>query len=719
MIFIAMLLVGVCFYLKIDKKIDLSLIEPTGSSITKIYYFDFEDREKRIGKPIEIKEEQIFLQKSEWKSLYSMPKNLINAFVSIEDKRFYDHNGVDWPRTAKAVMNYVFGTDKSSFGGSTITQQLIKNLTGENKSTVRRKAEEIFRAINLEKETSKNKILESYLNIVFLSENCYGVESASNVYFNKDVEDLTLVECASLASIVKNPSKYDPYKNPDENKKRRKVVLHEMFTQGYISKDEYEKAKNEELKINENIQSTINPGVYSWYTETLINEVTNDLMEKYDVNENTARMLIYKGGLNIYSVIDPEIQKIAESVYNDYTKYLPKQNGKYPESSCVIIDPKTSDILALIGGKGKKESNLILNRATMTKRAPGSIIKPLSVYSPSIEEGIVSYSTIIDDTPLLINDKIWPKNSPNRYRGLMSVSYALTHSVNTVSVKTLQKLGIDKSYDYLTNRFQLELDEKDKELAPLALGQLTYGESLLNLTNAYSCFVNGGFLSNPKTYLYVTNSEGDIILEKENSKNKILSTETTQIITKMLENVIKEGTGRTIEVKENITIAGKTGTSSGNKDKWFIGYSPELVCGVWTGFDIPESINVLKNPSCQVFNKIFEEIYEDDEALHEFEVSDEIIKVEYCKDSGLLPCDNCKLDLRGDRVTVGFFKKGTEPTEFCKIHKLVTIDVLDGLIANDTTPNWRKRTVSLLDYRRRNEYNDVIILDEEYFIPAN
>ncbi len=715
-VFIILIFFAILFYVRLDKRIDISLIKPTGSSITRIYYFDYEDRENRIGKPVELKDERIFLQKSEWKSLYDIPQNLKDAFVAIEDKRFYEHNGVDWLRTAKATINYIFGSDKSSFGGSTITQQLIKNLTGDNKTTPKRKAEEIFRALNLEKEASKNEILETYLNIVYLSQNCYGVGSAAESYFNKSVEELSLAECASLASIVKNPSKYDPYSNPEENNKRKNIVLKEMLTQGYITEEEYSSASSEAVVINENITDEKNSGIYSWYTEALVDDVAKDLSDKYSINEKTARMIILKGGLNIYSTINPELQNIAEAVYSRYKNILKMQNGIYPQSSCVIIDPENSDVLAIVGGIGEKNSNMIFNRASEAKRPPGSVIKPLSVYAPAIEEGIIKYNTIIDDTPIDQASQ-WPKNSPNRYRGLMPVSYALAHSVNTVSVKALQMLGIEKSYTYLNERFKLNLVDEDKAYAPLGLGQLTYGETLLNITNAYSVFANGGSLSTPKTYLYVTDNYGNVILSRDDDKSKILSAETSILITKMLEGVVTEGTARSISFNENIAVAGKTGTSSDNKDKWFIGYTPELVCGVWTGYDIPQPINSIKNPSCTIFNEIMLKIYENESASLEFTIPEKIVEVDFCKDSGLLPCEECKNDLRGNRITKGYFVIGTEPKEICNIHKRVYIDVLDGALADELTPLWRKRAVSLLDYERKEKYN-VLIQDEKFFIKS-
>lgn len=712
--FLIFLIVG---YLSLDKEIDLSLVKQRESSITKIYYFDFDDRENRIGTPIELKEEAIFSQKSEWNYFYDFPPNLINAFIAIEDKRFYEHKGVDWLRTGNAILNYTFGSDKTSFGGSTITQQLIKNLTGDDKISVKRKAEEIFRALNLEKELSKNEILERYLNVIYLSQNCYGVGAASEVYFNKSVDELSLAECASLAAIVKNPRKYNPHLNKENNKERRNLVLKEMLSQGYITKNECDEAINEEIIINKNIENLAQSGVYSWYTEALISDVAKDISKEYGINYDAARMLILKGGMNIYSTIDPQLQKSAEEAYKSYKQSIKMQNGQYPESSCVIIDPKTSDVLALIGGAEKKQANIVLNRAT-TKRPLGSVIKPLSVYLPALEEGLITYSTIFDDTPAkMIDSSYWPKNSPNRYRGLMPASYAVIHSVNTVAVKALQQLGIEKSYDYLTNKFGLTLNEKnDKALAPLALGQLTDGESLLNVANAYTSFANGGYLSNLKTYLYVTDSNGNVIIKKENEKEKIFSKNSADIITKMLQGVVNEGTARAVFINENVDVAGKTGSSGENQDKWFIGYTPEYVCGVWVGFDNPKAINAITNPACIMFNNVMARVYEGVTKKICFDDSEGIVEVDFCKDSGMLATEECKSDIRGNRTMRGYFVKGSEPINECTLHKKVYIDLEDGYIANDSTPNWRKRTVSLIDYERKDIFYGVEILDSSYLI---
>lgn len=702
----------------VSKEIDLSLIKTGASSITKIYYFDYEDRQNRVGQAVEVKDEALFLKRSEWKSIYDMPKNLLDAFVAIEDKRFYEHNGVDWLRTTKAAVNYIF-KDKSGFGGSTITQQLIKNLTGDNQVSPKRKIEEIFRAVNLEKKLSKNEILELYLNVVYLSENCYGVNTASEMYFNKNIKDLTLLECACLASIVKSPTRYDPYNNYENNLKRSEIVLNEMLAQGYIDENEYNDALNSKLVINQNIEKEKNSGIYSWYTEALIDDVAKGISDKYDLNYDSAKMMITKGGLNIYSVLDPSIQDKAEEVFENHTAYILPQNGEYPQASCVIIDPYTSDVLAIVGGVGKKNANMILNRATSTKRAPGSVIKPLSVYAPLLEEGLASYATIFDDTPIHLN-KIgyWPKNSPNRYRGLMPLSFAVEHSVNTVAVKGLNMLGADKSYDYLTKKFKLTLNEKDKAESPLALGQLTDGESVLNITNAYSAFVNGGFISKPKTYLYVTDNYGNIILENRTDREQILSNSTTKIMTKLLEGVVNNGTAKQLISKNLVSIAGKTGTSGESRDKWFVGYTRDLVCGVWCGFDNPKSIGYSINPACTLFDEIFAKIYKDSTDKNDFDVSRDIIERYFCMDSGKLATQDCYNDIRGSRVKLGYFVCGDEPNEYCTLHKSVVIDTNDGLIADVMTPSFRRRRVSLIDYARAEEFEGINILDSDYFIDS-
>lgn len=710
-----LLIFAFVFYLSLEKEIDISLFKAGGSSVSKIYYYDYQDRQNRIGQAIELKDEAIFLEKSEWKSIYDMPKDLLNAFIAIEDKRFYEHDGVDWLRTGKAMLNYVFKFDKSGYGGSTITQQLIKNVTGDNDLSPRRKMEEIFRAIYVEKNLSKNEILEAYLNVVYMSQNCYGVGAAAELYFNKQIEDLSLAECATLASIVQNPMKYDPYKNPNNNRVRRKVVLKQMLEQGFITEEQYNFAANEDVKISTKVEKNRNSGIYSWYTEALLSEVSKDMAEKYGLNTSAARNLILKGGYNIYSVVDKELQNYLEKIYENYMLNFENQNGTFPESSCVVIDPYTSDIVAIVGGIGKKKGNLIFNRAIDAKRPLGSAIKPLSVYAPGLEEGIFNYATVYDDTPLKLGEnEYWPKNSPDRYRGLMPIAFAVERSVNTVAVKALNDLSISKSKKYLKN-FGINLDnEKDGNDASLALGQLTKGESLLNAANAYTAFVNGGSVSTPKTYLYVTDNYGNKILEKDTQTKKVISEESSYIMTMMLKSVVDKGTASFINLSQKLDVAGKTGTSSNNEDKWFIGYTPLYVCGVWTGYDTPKPMYYDKNPSCLIFDKVMEYAHRDTTEQLEFEKPLGVYTQEFCFDSGKLITEHCQNDVRGDRTSLGYFVYDDIPRDFCETHESVYIDN-EGYITEEDSPFWNRRIVSLLNYARENQ-DGILVQDEEYLI---
>ncbi|MBQ3040946.1 MAG: transglycosylase domain-containing protein [Clostridia bacterium] len=720
--FLSIIIVGIVFiiYVKfnLNHEIDLSLIRTGASSVTKIFTFERKDGVIDTSAPKELEEERIFLENSEWCSFYDMPNHLKNAFIAVEDHKFYDHNGVDWPRTIKATLNYIFKFEKSGFGGSTITQQLIKNLTGDDMVTPKRKLEEILRALNLEKKLGKNEILELYLNVVYLSQNAYGIQSASHLYFNKDASELSLAECACLASIVKSPTKYDPYKYPENNKNRRELILNMMLSYGMITENEHSIAINEELSINPNIEQEKHSGVYSWFTEKLISDVSKDLINKYNLSPEGALMIINKGGLNIYSTMDTEIQKSVERTFESYIAYLKPQNGKYPEASCVVIDPYTSNILGIAGGVGIKSANRIFNRATDAKRPLGSVIKPLSVYAPAIESNIITYASVYDDTPLLLEKDPWPQNASRKYKGLVSANYALEHSLNTVSVKILNDLGIDRAFDFCKNNFSIPLIEQDKAPSPLALGQLTIGSSLLEVTNAYSAFANGGYIAEPRSYLYVTDNYGNVILSNDFSSKRIIDEDTATIMNLMLSNVVQRGTAKALKLKDIVQVAGKTGTSGNNEDKWFVGYTPYYLCGVWVGYDMPSSVSSNSNSAISIFDSIMLDAHSalnKDERLFD---SGNIVSAEFCTDSGKLPTEDCKIDPRLNRVQIGYFKKGTEPTEYCDRHKSVYIDSQSGLLADSSTHILFKRKIALLDYERDKSFNVFDIHDKEYLIKS-
>ncbi len=705
-------------YFGLSKEIDLGLIRAGGSSVTRVYTFERENGEIDMYNPTELTEERIFFKNSEWCSIYDMPKNLINAFIAVEDHKFYEHNGVDWPRTIKATLNYIFKLEKSGFGGSTITQQLIKNLTGDNMVTPKRKIEEIMRAINLEKDLGKNEILELYLNVVYLSQNAYGVQSASRLYFGKDVTELTLAECASLASIVKSPVKYDPYANPENNESRRSLILNMMLSYGMISRDEYDEAIAQMLQINSKIEVERVSGVYSWFTEKLISDVARDLMKQYNLSYEGALTMINKGGLNIYSTMDKNVQDAVDSAFENYIAYLKPQNGKYPEGACVVLDPYTSDILGIAGGVGVKSANRIFNRATDAKRPLGSVIKPLSVYALGIENRKFTYASAYDDTPLLRNGELWPNNASGKYLGRVSINYALEHSINTVAVKALLDVGIENSFDFCKNKLSLNLSNDDKNEAPLALGQLTNGDSLLNTTNAYSIFANGGSLAEPRSYYYVTDNYGNILLSNDYKHTRVISEDTATIMNIMLGNVVKNGTGKTISLKDSFEVCAKTGTSGENKDKWFIGYTPHYLCGVWVGYDEPMSMSGSALYASSLFDAVMTRAHIGKDAEAQIFNSGNIVAREFCMDSGALASEQCTLDPRLNRVQVGYFIRGSEPRDYCDLHKEIVIDSQSGMIADENTNPMLKRKIALIDYNREPVLDSLDVLDKKYLLKS-
>ena len=519
--FITGIIVGCVFAIYVSNNIDPTmdeslLVTATGDQTTKIYYYDFTDRANRIGTAVELEDARIYgAENSLWASYDEIPTYLREAFVSIEDERFWTHNGVDWKRTAGAVLEFVFGN--SSYGGSTITQQLIKNVTGNNDATIQRKVQEILCALNLEKSKSKEEIIELYLNIVPLSQGCVGVRSAAKTYFGKELSDLTLTECAALASITKFPTKYDPIQNPDKNLERRTTVLWKMYELGKISDEEYNEALAEELVLVDSSsgeQETVDKNkINSWYIDTVFCDVRDDLMEKYNISSEIASNLINSGGLSIYTLMDPKVQSIMEEVYADESTFPENTGGIPAESAMAVVDPETGDLLGVIGSRSEKRGNLVLNYATQTQRAPGSSLKSLSVYAPALEAGLITYGTVYDDTPLWFdeNNNPYPHNLPDVYKGLTTINSAVERSVNTVAMKVLEDLTIDVSYDYLKNKLGFEYlidyaEDKngngytDKGLAALSLGQLNYGVTVRDIAAAYTVFPNGGIYHESNSY---------------------------------------------------------------------------------------------------------------------------------------------------------------------------------------------------------------------------
>jgi len=694
---------------------DIVMVSYDTKYSTKLYYYDSE------GNLVENESQQLSAGTiSSWVSYKDIPEDLVNAFIAIEDKRFWDHNGVDWITTIKSAANFFLPLG-SKGGGSTITQQVVKNVTGDDDYSIQRKVQEIFKAINLEKVKDKTEILETYMNIIYLSQGATGVQEAAKIYFNKDVSDLTLLECCAIAGITQSPTYWDPIQNPDNNINRRNAILNLMFEQGMITQAEYDENYNAELELHlggseDDDSSSSSDGYTTWYTDAVIYEATELLQKHYGVTKKVAEQLLYTGGYSIITAQDPEVQAIMDKYYLDVseTSLLPTNGIIIPESSMIIMDPYTGNIVGLVGGRGEKNGNLLLNRATQTTRSPGSSVKPLAAYALAMDMGLIDYASVIDDTPYtfgtvtLNEDGLsytcsmpsgWPRNSGGTYQGLTDMVTAVSKSKNTVAVKLVDKIGIDNVFSFLKNKLHLDslIDRvetqngvhTDKTLSALALGGMTYGLTLKEIVAAYTVFPTGGVYNSGRTVIRILDKDGNTLIENDPISEVVLKEETAQMMTKLLRSVVAKYGGTAYygitKVTKLAETAGKTGTTDENNDKWFVGYTPYYLGGVWYGFDIPTN---LASYSTTAHMEIWDAVMKDVHELKGYDkrvIGDKVktfdydllIEAQYCIDSGKLVTTACKSDLRtlqsssNSRITTGYFTKDNLPTEVCDVHVLV------------------------------------------------
>ena len=705
-------------YIDTDMDIDLSNLTLNQTSV--IYCMD-----KQTGEYVEY--ERLFDSENRiWVSIDDIPEDLQNAFIAIEDERFKTHRGVDWKRTLGAVVHFVL-PGSGNYGGSTITQQLIKNLTGDDEVRPDRKIKEILRALELEKRYTKKEILETYLNTIFLGQRLNGVQTAANTYFGKDVSELTLAECASIAGITQYPTKYNPLINPENNKTRQEVILNKMLELGMISEQECAKAKAEKLVFKKQQAEEETESAYTYYGDQVFNDVCAALMEQKGMSKDIAERTIYNGGLSIYIAIDTEVQDALDRVFQDEESYPKINTIEQPQASMVVMDPKTGAVLGIAGGRGKKMGNRTLNYATMTYRQPGSSIKPLSVYSPGIEYNIITYGTVMDDTPYDMN-RLWPKNQSRKYAGRMTVSRAVELSLNTLPVKIMAELTPQKSFEYMRDNlgFTSLIERRvygnsvksDIDISPLALGGLTKGVSVLEMTAAYCTFDNEGIYSKPYTYTKVLDSKGDVLLDSPAEQHVAMSEQTAFITHKLLTNVISSGTGTAARLKSGIPIAGKTGTTDDDYDRWFAGYSPYYVGVVWFGYSEPKTIPSLSvNPALRLWKLVMDEIHEGKEPASFPDAPADVITAQYCMDSGGVPTDACRNDPRGNRIATGWFKKGTQPTEACSVHMMVDTCAESGKLATEFCPEEAHKSTAMLYLPERSELaGKVTTADAQYVI---
>ena len=594
-----------------------------------------------------------------------IPANLANAFIAIEDKNFESHYGVDWKRTIAALINE-FVPFRSKFGGSTITQQLVKNLTDDREQVATRKVREIMRARYLETKYTKDVILECYLNTIPMGHGTYGVEVAANYYFSKSVDKLTLAECACLASITKAPSYYAPDTNPKNNETRRKAVLKEMLSQKFITKEEYEAASKEELKININTENAKQDEINSYFIDGLIDQVVNDLIDEYGYDKEKAEQLFYTGGYKIYATVDTDIQKTIDKAYLDIASKVKASSKGDPLWGAMTVMDYEGHIKGVAGNIGEKTRNRGWNCATSEVRQPGSTMKPLAVYGPAIEQGVITYSTILNDTKATYNNGKWsPKNAGGGYSGNMTAQKAVERSINTIPAALVNKMGPENSYDFLTQKLGLKnLTKYDADLAPMSLGGTNGGLTTVESAAAYAVFGNGGLYYEPTFYTKVTDQKGKIVLEHNTTPTLALSEDTATVMNKILQSVIygPNGTGKAVASSvTNMKLFGKTGTSSADNDKWFVGGSPYYVASSWCGYQTMQkmpsaNLGVARTLWSTVMSKIHSGLQAKD-----FAVSEYAVERYYCTETGNLATDACT------STAIGWYKKAFLP-DTCKTH---------------------------------------------------
>jgi len=689
----------------------------------------------------------------QWAEYEEIPKELINAAVAIEDKRFYEHQGVDWITTVKACLNMFMGGD-SQFGGSTITQQLIKNDTSEDSVTVQRKVSEIFRALYLEKKVDKETILEYYLNTIYFGRGAYGVRSAAEEYFGKELKSLTIAECASLISITNNPSLYNPYRtNPDregktgaeQNRVRQLNTLGEMYTQGLITKEQYEEAKAQEMvfvsgiapedkwaicpndscgyegtagtftaqgadyycpvcNTQTKVASDASQEVYSYFVDTVIEDVAADLAalngddwEKLDKDgKQNYKDKISRSGYHIYTTLDMDVQNAVDAIYEDLTKIPGTRSKQQLQSAIVVIDNRTGDIVAMAGGVGEKTVHDGQNRATDSTLQTGSSQKPLSVYAPAFESGRVTPATVIYDLPTIYTRGGWPKNDNLRYSFSRTVYNGIVNSVNTIAVRTLEENPLQYSFDFAHDKFRLStLTEyfvradgevfSDVGPAPLAMGALTLGATVRDMTAAYATFPNQGIYREARTYTKVYDSNGNIVLDNTQFSERILSYKTANYMNYCLYNAANNGTGGDAIFKGQ-NIAGKTGSTSNYKDRWFCGYTGHYTAAVWTGYDNPERIYLTGanvNPAAVLWRRVMQPIHQGLPMVSSF-IGEGTYKYEICMDSGMRATDACRSDVRGlDRISTVRLYPEDAPSGYCTKHVEYDFCITGGGVATE------------------------------------
>lgn len=695
----------------------------------------------------------------DWATFDEIPRDLINAAVAIEDKRFYEHQGVDWITTVKACAGMFFGSGDA--GGSTITQQLVKNMTGDNSITVRRKVVEIFKAQDFERRYDKNTIMEWYLNLIYFGDRKNGVKSAASHYFGKELCNLTTAECASLISITNNPSIFSPYTDTfkykgeelsgvERNNIRKENTLWMMRNEGYLTEEAYQAALAQEIvfksgiaaedrmayceneacgykgivgslevkedlyycpECKEQIHVTdyASTEVYSWFVDTVLEDVAGALAEKDGKiwaemgkqERNLYLQLIQRGGYHIYTTLDMDVQLQVDKIYTDLTQIPETRGGQQLQSGIVVIDNRTGDIVAMAGGVGEKVVFDAFNMATDAHRQIGSSIKPLSVYAPAFEIGAVTPATVIKDMPLRYTidgegdaQKVtaYPRNAELYYSYSRTVLDGIVNSVNAIAVNTLDTIGTRYSYNFAKNLFRINgLIESgpngttDIDYSPLAMGGLTNGATVRDMASAFASFANEGLYREGRTYTKVYDSKGKLIIDNAQDSEMILSEKTVTYINYCLKTAVDRGTGADAKLV-GMDVAGKTGTTNSKNDRYFAGYTGYYTAAVWCGFEIPAEINLVgsyANPAASLWKKVMAPLHKGKENVPLYD-SEKMVEVTVCLESGKLATDACTHDIRDvKRTQTAMVYPEDVPEEYCDTH--ITLEYCDEgkAIANE------------------------------------
>ena len=626
--------------------------------------------------------------------LDQMPENLKNAYVAIEDERFYKHNGVDFKRTAAAVVQYVIHAGKSSFGGSTITQQLVKNITKDDersgKEGVIRKVKEWAKAYQIERMLSKDQILELYLNIIFVGgSNNLGVEVGAEYYFNKSASDLDLAECAFLAGINNSPNSYNPYGEKDRSdliKKRTKTVLGKMLELGMVKQNEYDEAVK---KVEDGLpfQKAENLGsVYSYHTDATISQVIEDVAKEKGISKSLASTYVYSSGLTIYSTQDTALQsKMDEVMVNnskDYVRKSKKVDGATSQSAMVIIDNETGYVVGVEGGLGEKNESRGLNRATQSPRQTGSSIKPLTSLVPGINEGVITPATIYDDNSTDFGIKGWTPKDYNAFKGLITVRSAITTSQNIPFIKVVDELTPAKSAEYLERMGVSTIQDTDKSsLAAVSIGGFTTGITPLEMAGAYATIANNGIYRRPMFYTKVTDPDGNTVLEGKQDSEEVISEQAAYVIKSLLKSVVEDSAGTAKYCKiSGIDVAAKTGTTNSNYDKWLCGFSNYYTAATWYGFDQNEEVTGSTNVAGRIWSAVMSKVHSGKDKST-FNQPSGVVTETICRVSGKKATSKCTDTYQE------VFVEGKVPGDCDGHSNSVQVCSETGLLANEYCPN--------------------------------